>query len=414
MEAFEITEKKSSVNWTANDFLEKLSPKASYYFIAILTLFGMAIFLISFFTNVAVTVDGEGKITSESKPIPIKSTAELTVDRLLVQENQFIKKDTIILQSKESVSDKDREVIRKYKDILLKVVALAKTSPSCSICIRQLDDAQNLYGQLRVQGSMVDLLSQTHAQSRDLKDALRNYESLPQLTADIRFSIDQAQRKISEIKKRKAENLLARELEALTNELVGNQTRLRGRTQESANAVKTLTDRLQSALIDLANKSEYMGKMFEVKAPFDGVVTNVKVKGSGELVQAGFPILELVPSDTKLIAELRINDRDVPQVKDGLAVKLTFDALPESEYGSVDGTLKSISRQDAVDPLAPNPTNYIAAVTLSKQSLKSDNQEAPIMLGMSVRGKVIIKYESMFSLAIKKLFYIKSEFGLSK
>lgn len=76
----------------------------------------------------------------------------------------------------------------------------------------------------------------------------------------------------------------------------------------------------ENALLDAKQKlADY-----SVRAPFDGIVTNVNIK-KGDSVSGGTAIATLITKQS--IAEISLNEVDVAKVKIGQKVTLTFDAI---------------------------------------------------------------------------------------
>lgn len=75
----------------------------------------------------------------------------------------------------------------------------------------------------------------------------------------------------------------------------------------------------------------------EIKAPFDGVITEVKAR-AGENLQAGSPLFTLI-DPAAIEIEATVTAEDLPVLREGMAVKLFFDALPDL---NLRGKIKSI------------------------------------------------------------------------
>jgi membrane fusion protein (multidrug efflux system) len=69
-----------------------------------------------------------------------------------------------------------------------------------------------------------------------------------------------------------------------------------------------------------------------VSAPFAGVITRVYVR-PGDLATAKAPLLDLMEMDS-LVVRFAVPEAQSAAVRQGARVKLTFDALPGSEFGA--------------------------------------------------------------------------------
>ena len=119
-----------------------------------------------------------------------------------------------------------------------------------------------------------------------------------------------------------------------------------------------------------------------VVSPVNGTVNRVLVTTRGSSVQAGAPIVEVVPSDDRLIVEAQVKPSDIgfiyPQQK--ATVKLT--AYDSSLYGSLHGQVIAIS-PDATISQKDNQSFYTVQVAVDHPALRSPAGETlPIGAGM--------------------------------
>jgi multidrug efflux pump subunit AcrA (membrane-fusion protein) len=116
----------------------------------------------------------------------------------------------------------------------------------------------------------------------------------------------------------------------------------------------------------------------KVKAPFDGVVTQVKVK-AGESVSAG-SLLVVLTNPKALAAEVTVVEEDLPLLQSGQAVKLFFDALPQETVG---GVIARVVPQRAEGDQAVYPV--VIAIP---------QVPAALVVGMTVDAQIIIQQKT--------------------
>jgi multidrug resistance efflux pump len=91
----------------------------------------------------------------------------------------------------------------------------------------------------------------------------------------------------------------------------------------------------------------------ELRAPFAGTIAQLNVK-AGETAAPGVPVIVLADFANWLVETNDLTEIKVPGIKEGQAVSVTFDALPEVELkGAVEsiGTLYQTSSGDIVYPV---------------------------------------------------------------
>jgi len=100
---------------------------------------------------------------------------------------------------------------------------------------------------------------------------------------------------------------------------------------------------------DLATQSQALAERTsvfertEIKAPADGLVRKIQVTTPGAKVRQGEVIMELLPTDSSLIVEAKLNPADVAFVSKGLPATIKLDAFDYSVYGVLRGQVSYIS-----------------------------------------------------------------------
>ena len=125
--------------------------------------------------------------------------------------------------------------------------------------------------------------------------------------------------------------------------------------------------RVANAQAQLASNQSTLAYL-ELKAPFAGTVTAVNTH-SGEWIIPGQPVLVIADVDHLRVDTTDLSERDVPQVKEGQPVLVTFKALNQS----VKGVVKSIA------PLA----NTLGGDVVYKTSINLENLLPGLREGMS-------------------------------
>ncbi len=396
----------SQVSWAAVQFSRQphhLMSQLIIYFLLALLLASVAYSLV---VQIAITIEAQGVLTSEKKSVPIRSPSKMTVAELSVAENQVVRAGQILVRSSENLSAKDLLTFREYVNKLsaIRVVYGA----SCTQCPELIRNVTDIYLRIEAKGEIQAVISPVQDLLRELSTAYDEHRAIYELTADNRMQIKNAQLKLAEIKKRRSEKLLAKEVEAMTTEITTNQTRINERTQRSSIRMAGLRNQLQARITELSNRLGYLGSVLTITAPFAGVVSNLKVKGPGELLQSGEVLLEIVPIGSSLIAELEVENKDISKVQPGMPVQIAIDALPEFDFGTVSGKIVSIARSDD-NVTDSTKSRFVVSASLDQQFLTIGKERKPFLIGMTLRGRIITKYESLLLATYRALFQIQSE-----
>jgi hemolysin D len=105
---------------------------------------------------------------------------------------------------------------------------------------------------------------------------------------------------------------------------------------------------------DLA-KAEDRGRLFKLTAPVDGVVQQLAVHAPGAVVSQAQPVLMIVPENEGIAVEAALPNKDAGFVRPGQAVEIKVESFPFTRYGTVPGTVQTVSG-DAVQGPDSDPT----------------------------------------------------------
>jgi HlyD family secretion protein len=123
-----------------------------------------------------------------------------------------------------------------------------------------------------------------------------------------------------------------------------------------------------SELLERKVAAEDQLKRVEIKAPQDGVVHQSNVHTVGGVINAGEPIMMVVPESDVLTVELKIEPKDIDQVHVGQPAALKFSAFNQRTTPEVDGIVSMVSA-DVTQDQKTNATFYTARVAVSEDEL---------------------------------------------
>ena len=400
-----LTYSASKVSWATADFLAEPSPLASRIFIYVLMAFLISSAVYARFSQVAISVDAHGSLVTEQAVFPIRPELSLKVSKLNVKENQKVKAGDVLLVSEDQISEQDYAKIAKQVGVLKDILAKDKAG-NCPDCLPALNRLADVAFDVKNNGVIREKLAAVQGQIRELTTAENQVVNFSSITANTARQIKVAEGKLREIKKRKAQEMLAVQVEQLTGDVVSGHAALAERKQTLGTMIQQARDRLGVSLGGILAEVDQYRSQNTVVAPITGIVTQLKISGPGQLISPGQDVLSIVPSDSIFVGELNVENRDISKIKQGMAVKIKLDALSEREYGSVSGSVQTV-------PVNVSGTDaqavYKVLVHLDRQSLIKNGTEYPFRLGMTLNGSVITRYESLLQVGIRKLFNIKED-----
>ncbi len=137
-----------------------------------------------------------------------------------------------------------------------------------------------------------------------------------------------------------------------------------------------------------------------VEATISGILKGFSLH-PGDVVTAGVVLFEIVPIDTKLVAEVKVNTTDVGHIKIGDSVQVKVGTYDFSTYGGLEGALISISASTYLDP--EKKPYYKCEVSLPKNYLGDDPKKNLIFPGMTVVAEIKTGKRSLLSYMLKPL-----------
>lgn len=132
-----------------------------------------------------------------------------------------------------------------------------------------------------------------------------------------------------------------------------------------------------------------------LRAPVDGTVGQLSLHTEGGVVEAAKPIMTIVPTGDKLVAEVKLLNRDAGFVQPGQKVALKLDAFPFSRYGTLPGHVVSVS-PDAVDDEKLG-TVYIVRIALARTTVDRGDRVTALVPGMTATADIVTGNRSYLS-----------------
>ncbi len=147
------------------------------------------------------------------------------------------------------------------------------------------------------------------------------------------------------------------------------------------------------------HKSGLRAQLMEIRAPYDGIVKDLGVHTQGAVVQAGSPLLQVVPTGDTLRAEVLLANEDIGFVEIGQPVKLKLAAYPFQKYGTLEGRVAQIgadaiaqseaARAAGTHPMAAPAQTYKAVIELAEQGLRQPSGRVlDVAPGMTVIAEI--------------------------
>ncbi len=160
-----------------------------------------------------------------------------------------------------------------------------------------------------------------------------------------------------------------------------------------------------SRISETLQKATRLQQLVDVTAPEDGVVLEVANRSAGSVLREAEPLVTIIPSHGRMIADVMIKSRDIGYAKIGDEVRIKVDAFPYQRHGLLVGKLRSISENSYRQTQSNDPglaqgsssdgATHRARVELSTTTLDKLPEGTRLIPGMTVNAEVKIGTRSI-------------------
>lgn len=172
------------------------------------------------------------------------------------------------------------------------------------------------------------------------------------------------QRQAAEIEGRRSQNQA--EIARISQAVSEAQLRISEVETRFLNEVVQELREVQTTLFDLSERLHAAADVLDrtkVRAPIAGTVLAQRVLTRGGVIQPGETLLDMVPSEEKLIIEARVDPVDIDIVRPGLPALIRLTALSVRNTSPIEGEVVSISADRLTDERT-NQDYFLARVEL--------------------------------------------------
>lgn len=288
----------------------------------------------------------QGKVIPSSREQVIQSLDSGVLSELLVREGNVVEKDQVLLRIDDARSGAVfREAQEKYLALLAQTYRLRAEAYGTALSFPpELKDEPAL----REQETLA-----YNARKRALTESLRALD----------ISIAAVSRELTITEPLVSQGVMS-EVELLRlrrqqSELMGQRAERNNRYITDANNELVRVSAELSQTKENASAREDAFRRTTLRAPMKGVVKNVQVTTVGGVIQAGQPILEIVPTEDEMLVEAYVKPADVAFLKVGQAATVKLTAYDFNKYGGLDGVLEHLSPDTLRDERQRKPGNPV-------------------------------------------------------
>ncbi len=139
-----------------------------------------------------------------------------------------------------------------------------------------------------------------------------------------------------------------------------------------------------------------------IKAPVKGIIQELIPNAIGEVMKPGDVVARIVPMERELIAEVRIQPKDIGFITVGNTAEVKITTYDPARFGSIPGKVNKISA--TTFQTEKGEPYYKAQIQLSKNSVGLNKEQHLILPGMVVNAEIITGSKSLTKYLLKPVY----------
>ena len=194
---------------------------------------------------------------------------------------------------------------------------------------------------------------------------------------------------------------------AQVDEMTARKAEEKGKYRRRASDELVELERNAATLGEQVTRADDQEGRAVIRAPIDGYVKNLKYVAMGNVVKAGEPIMEIVPTKDQLVLEVKLMPVDRGYVKLGQEAVVKISAYDFYRYGGLEGKVQAIA---ADTDEGRNQEQYFRVIVETKQAYFGDISQG-MLITPGMNGEVDIKVEtqSLLWALLRPIFRLKAE-----
>ncbi len=172
---------------------------------------------------------------------------------------------------------------------------------------------------------------------------------------------------------------------------------------EEARAAEVELARTVELLVDAEEQSQRT----TIRSPTNGIVKNLRYVTIGGVVSPGEAILELVPSEDRLVLEAFLSPTDRGSVSVGQRARAKITAYDFIRYGVLEGTITQIAPDTTVD--SDGTAHFRVLIAPDADYLEAEGEELPIVPGMQAEVDIATGSRTILSSLLQPFTRVRLE-----
>jgi HlyD family type I secretion membrane fusion protein len=376
--------------------------------------------------NIEESVTGTGQLVPEGKLRQVMSPINGAISKVYVRENEEVHKGQLLMELDPEPIEAERNsftsqlVYLQNEAMVLKAATSNQNENPNSTSNRNSTDSQTAWlnaSRSAYQAQVSALKMQIEKTKHLRQQALEKKNKLTQLLSVSENTLERYKKlnqeggiTIVELNEYEQKTIDTRgELAAIEEEVKAKEIELTQAQEQLKQAegdykkeiLLRLTDHERNilSLEGEINKNQVNRKRQSIYAPMNGIINEQLFHGTGEVIASGQSLMTIVPKSSKLIAEVKVTNKDLSYINAGQRVSLMIDAFPYQKFGRLHGQVVAISPSTiAAQPQDRDPTpHYIVRIKSEKDFMQDGKTIIPLKAGMTLTADIITREKNVLS-----------------
>jgi membrane fusion protein len=380
---------------------------------------GLALTLIAFLIIGSYTKRSTagGQLVSSLGQLKVYTPQNGVVLKNFVEEGQFVESGAHLLTISNERYGSDLEPIQagiSEKFSLQRMSLIEEIERQKMLQLDELKNRNNSVISLKNElSSLAAQLNNQHELVALAADAVSRYSGLLKKGY---ISVDEfQQRQFELLGQKKIKQHLKRQHTELQQKLTEHQTELSGLSARHENQLASIYRILSNVEQQLAENEAR--RTFLITAPKAGIVTAVLVE-AGQAVDASRSLLSIIPTNSRLQAELYVPSKTIGFMKAGDDVLIRYQAYPYQKFGLHPGKIQSISRTTLSTTELASLGGTVAAigqhgeqlyrirVNINEQNIMAYGEYLPLQAGMLIEADIFQETRNLYEWLLEPLYSI--------
>ncbi len=193
------------------------------------------------------------------------------------------------------------------------------------------------------------------------------------------------------------------------NEMYSLVAQKRATEQEQLYRIQDEYSKNHASLLEMRGKYEHTKDILErtvIRAPSEGTILNLAYHAPGGVIHPNVKIMDIIPKEEELIAEVKVSIRDIDNIHIGSDVKVSLEAYKARLVPRIDGKVIYISADKILsDRMTPNfqPEYYIAKIKIDRDMIAHLTTKVELYPGMPVNAFIIVGTRSFMQIMLSPI-----------